>query len=154
MEEEESEEDSEDKELDDSDDESKEELENIIEETPTFEFRKLALEEIMPILSQRQSENLEQGLENVQIERKDNEEKPEVYELQRNGTSYQSSPDYFSSTSYDIPGRSPDDGPGMTRFQDQNQFGTRESQERNQGFQQKQYDMDFEKRLKEEKKKF
>jgi len=147
--------------------ENEEELENIIrDETPEIlDFRKTALEEILPTLQPRETQNLEQGIENIRIT--EEEDKPAVsYDIQQatNKTGYEGSTEYQLSTSsgnYDPSSvQTPDGSPEKMRFRNQqDQFQqtgmgmSGQQPNQNQGFQQRQYEADFERKTKEERKK-
>lgn len=78
-------EDDEEEDEDEESEESEKELENIIEENPVANFSSLALEEIIPVLSERGMQTVRQAVRNVQVN-EDEEDQGRVYELRTNET--------------------------------------------------------------------
>jgi len=149
------------------DGESEEELESIIEETdfdfsPTF--RQAALEEIIPVipvLQPRGGQNLEQGIADIPFV--NNEEKDDQlidYAIQGSKSNYDVGSDYQSNIGgtgeYGDQASPLNEDPGLTKFRsDQDMFagqpGMPKQDEPNQGFQQKQYEFDKAKEVKDDR---
>ena len=143
-----------------------EELENIIDETESTSeltpFRQAALEDILPILKERETQTLEQGIANIGInEEEENEEQQGIYDLQQTAqeTGYESVKGVYQQPSsiYDLKQQTPDGGSGrimdFRNQQNQNfQQSTIGQQPQNQGFEQRQYEIDKEKEIKENRK--
>lgn len=120
---------------DDEDEESEEsekELENIIEENPVTNFSSLALEEIIPVLSERGVQTVRQGVRNVQVDENEKEQGG-VYEIRTNETNriretnernYKLNDQYSQSGSYDFQQmqKTPDGSPGLMSSRMDNSF--------------------------------